>query len=71
MVAFMQALPLVIALMDPIYYFGSNHDWDHLRIDHGWYKQQQHILIVIFDIQDLEVDFHEPEVWDGVTPCPL
>ena len=23
----------------PIYDFGSNHDWDHLRVGHGWYDQ--------------------------------
>ena len=55
----------------PIYDFGSNHDWEHLRIGHGWYDQQQHIFIVVFDPWDLEVSLHNPEVWDGGTPCPL
>ena len=62
--------PLVIKLM-ALSYFGSNHNHDHLRVGHGWYDQQQHILIIIFDPQDLEVDLNEPEVWDGGTPCPL
>ena len=55
----------------PIYNFGSNHDWDHLKIGCGWYGQQQHILIVVFDSWDLEVDLPEPELRDGRTPCSL
>ena len=55
----------------PFYNFGSNHDQDHFRIGHGWYNQQQHILTVIFDPEDLEVDLHKHKVWDGGTPCPL
>ena len=42
-------LPLHYCAHGPIYNFGSNHDWDHLRIGHGLYDQQQHILIVIFN----------------------
>ena len=55
----------------PIYDFGTNHNWDHLRIDHGWYDQQQHILIIVLDPWDLEVDLHEPKVGDGRAACPL
>ena len=54
----------------PIYDFGSNHDWDHLRVGCGWYDQQQHILIIVFDPWDLEVDLHKPNVQNGRTPCP-
>ena len=55
----------------PIYDFGSNHNQDHLRVGHGWYDQQQHILIIGFDPQDLEVDLHKLEVLDGRTPRSL
>ena len=64
-------LPLGYDAHGPIYDFGSNHNWDSLRIGHGWYDQQQQILIVVLDPLDLEVDIHEPEVQDGRTPCPL
>ena len=42
----------------PIYNLGSNHDQNILRIGHGWYNQQQHILILILYPWDLEVDLH-------------
>ena len=57
--------------MGPVYDFGTNHNQDHLRIGHGWYYQQQHILIIILDPLDLEVDLHKPKVRDGGAPCPL
>ena len=41
-----------------------------LRIGHGWYDHQQHILIVVLDPWDLEIDLHKPEVWVGRTPIP-
>ena len=63
--------PLVVMLMALSHDFGSNHDWDCLRIDHGWYDQQQHILTVVPDPWDLKVDIHKPEVWGGRTPVPL
>ena len=55
----------------PTYNLGSNHNWNLLRIGCGWYNQQQHILIIILYPQDLDVDLHEPKVWDGRAPCPL
>ena len=64
-------LPLGYDAQGPIYDFGSNHDQAHLGIGHGWYDQQQHILIVVFDPQDLEIGLHKPEVWDGRTTCLL
>ena len=33
-----------------------------VKVGHGWYDQQQHILIVVFDTWDLEVNLHEPKV---------
>ena len=69
MVAFMSS-PLVMMLMalslilDPTM-------TGNLRIGHGWYNQQQHILILIFDPWDLEIDLHKLNIWDGGTPCPL
>ena len=45
----------------PICDFGSNHDWDCVRIGCGWYDQQQHILIVVFDPWDLEVDLPQTQ----------
>ena len=61
-------LPLCYYAHGSIYDFGSSHDQDYLRIGCGWYDQQQHILIVILDPQDLEIDLHKPEVWDGGPP---
>ena len=55
----------------PINDFGTNHNQDHLWIGHGWYDQQQHILIITLDSWDLEVVFHKPKVGDGGAPCPL
>ena len=49
----------------PIYYFRTNHEWVHLGVGRGWYDQHQHILIITFDLLDLEVDLHLPKVWDG------
>ena len=63
--------PLCYYSHGPIYKLGSNHNQNHLKIGHGWYNQQQHILIVILYPQDLEVNLHEPKVWDGKTPCPF
>ena len=54
----------------PVNDFGTNHDWDCLRIGHGWYYHQQHILIIILDPWDLEVNLHEPKVRDGSVPIP-
>ena len=65
-----ESSPLGYDAHGPIYNFGSNHGWDHLRIGHGWYNQQQHNLIVVLDPWDLEIDLHKPEVWDGRMPCP-
>ena len=70
MVTFVSS-PLVIKLMALSIIFGSNHDQDNLRVGHGWYDQQQDILLIVFDPQDLEVDLHKPKVWDGRTPYPL
>ena len=53
-----------------VYDFGANHDWNHLRVGHDWYNQQQHILIIALDPWDLEVDLHKPKVRDGYAPIP-
>ena len=37
----------------------------------AWYNQQQHILIIVSNPWDLEVNLHKPKVWDGCTPCPI
>ena len=63
--------PLGYDAHGPIYNFGSSDNWDHLRIGSGWYDQQWHILIVVLDPQDLEVDLHDPKIWDDGIPCPL
>ena len=63
MVAFASS-PLVIKLM-ALSIILEPTNWDHLRVGCGWYAQQQHILIIVFDPWDLEVDLHEPKVWDG------
>ena len=55
---------------DHVYDFGVNHNWDCLKVGHGSYNQQQHILIIMLDPWDLEVDLHEPKVRDGCTPVP-
>ena len=62
--------PLVIKLRALSIFFRTNHDWDHLGVGLGWYGQQQHILIIVFDPWDLEVDLHKPKVWDGCNPIP-
>ena len=54
----------------PIYNFGSKHDWDHLRIGHGWYDQQQHILIVVLDPWDLGVGLHKLRYGMAEPPVP-
>ena len=68
----LQATPLVIKLRALyIILFRTNHNWDHFRIGHACDYQQQHILIIVCISWDLEVDLHEPKVWDGCIPCPL
>ena len=55
---------------NPIYYFRTNHNWNCLRIGHGWDDQQQHIHIKVCDAWDLEVNLNKSKVWDGCTPIP-
>ena len=54
-----------------VYDIGANHDWNCLRVGLGWYNKQQHILIIMLDPWDLEVDLHKAKVRDGCAPCPL
>ena len=53
-----------------VYDFGANHYWNCLRVGLGWYNQQQHILIIMLDPWDLEVDLHKAKVRDGCAPIP-
>ena len=55
----------------PIYDLWANHNWGWLRVCHGWYDQQQHILIIMLDPWDLEVDLHEPKGGNGRVTCPI
>ena len=70
MVAFASS-PFVIKLRALSMILEPTPDQDHLRIGHGWDDQQQHLLTIVCDSWDLEVDLHESKVWDGCTPCPL
>ena len=63
-------LPLGHHAHGPIYDFGSNHNWDYLRIGHGWYDQQHYILIVVLDPWHVEVDLHKPKVWMAEPTVP-
>ena len=64
-------LPLSYQAKGPIYDLWANHNQDCLRIGHDGYGQQQHILIIMLDPWDLEVDLHKPKVGDGWAPCLL
>ena len=49
-------------------YLCSHHDQNCLGVGHGGDNQQQHIPVVAFYPQNLEVYLHKCEVWDACTP---
>ena len=51
-------------------YICAHHDQNCLGVSCGGENQQQHILIVAFYPQNLEVYLQKSEVWDGWTPIP-
>ena len=51
-------------------YLCAHHIQNCLGVGHGGDNQQQHILVVTFYPQNLEVYLHKSEVWDGCAPIP-
>ena len=63
-------LPQSHEIQGLVNYFCAHHDWNCLKVGHGGDNQQQHILIVTFYPQNLEVYLHISKVCDGCTPIP-
>ena len=51
-------------------YLRTQHNQNRLGVGHGGDNQQQHILIVISNPQNLEVNLHKSKVWEAAPPVP-